>query len=88
MNGFRYEPRINAVCLISEIAKLLLLYGANVNDQGGDHCGHVTPLHDASQNGHIETVRMLVERGADLHAKDKKVLHRSIYNHLIYHHLI
>ena len=58
---------------ISEIAKLLLLFGADVNDAGGDHCGNVTPLHDASQNGHIETVKLLISRGANPLAKDAKV---------------
>ena len=67
--------RIYSTFLLSEIAKLLLLFGADVNDAGGDHCGNVTPLHDASQNGHIETVKLLISRGANPLAKDAKVCH-------------
>lgn len=31
-----------------------------------------TPLHDAAANGHLKLARMLVERGADLRAKNSK----------------
>ena len=58
---------------LSEVVKLLLLFGANVNDPGGDHCGNVTPLHDASQNGHFETVKLLISGGANPLIKDVKV---------------
>ena len=44
-----------------------------MNDSGGDHCGHVTPLHDAAQNGHLEMVQFLVKNHANTHARDSKV---------------
>eukprot|EP00795_Rhopilema_esculentum_P001570 gene1570-16021_t len=56
----------------SEIAALLLAYGASVNDTGGDHCAQVTPLHDAAQNGHLETVKLLVKHGANPFARDAR----------------
>lgn len=31
-----------------------------------------TPLHDAALNGHIRLVKLLVERGADIHAKNRR----------------
>ncbi|KAF5270396.1 hypothetical protein FQR65_LT05584 [Abscondita terminalis] len=44
------------------IAKLLLLYGANVSEsaQGG-----IRPLHEAAENGFVEIVRLLLSYGAD-----------------------
>ncbi|KAK5650994.1 hypothetical protein RI129_002023 [Pyrocoelia pectoralis] len=44
------------------IAKLLLLYGANVSEsaQGG-----IRPLHEAAENGFAEIVRLLLSYGAD-----------------------
>ncbi|XP_065828134.1 tonsoku-like protein isoform X2 [Oscarella lobularis] len=53
-----------------EIAKLLLDYGADVNDRGGQHCNGMTPLHDAAVNGHCDVVRLLVDRGANVFEKD------------------
>ncbi|XP_044728848.1 uncharacterized protein LOC123292313 [Chrysoperla carnea] len=45
-----------------DIAKLLLLYGANENEfaQGG-----IRPLHEASENGYVEIIRLLLSYGAD-----------------------
>ena len=51
----------------------LLDNGANVNDCGGVHCGGVSSLIDAAINGHMEIVRLLVERGANVCHKDAKV---------------
>ena len=72
------------ISIVSEIVKLLLLFGADVNDPGGDHCGNVTPLHDSSQNGHIETVKLLISRGANPLARDAKVLYcRYLYKYFL-----
>lgn len=43
--------------------------GANVNAKGLDN---ETPLHDAAMNGHTKLVKLLVEKGADVHAKNSK----------------
>jgi NF-kappa-B inhibitor-like protein 2 len=51
---------------LPEIAQLLLLNGAKVNDPGGCGCQGITPLHDAAINGHLEVLKLLIEFGADL----------------------
>ena len=56
-----------------DIAELLIQHHAHVNDPGGQHCGNITPLHDASQNGHIEIVQILVKNGGSICAKTKEV---------------
>ena len=33
--------------------------------------GHTTPLHYAAVGGHTDTVKILIEKGADVNAKDK-----------------
>lgn len=43
--------------------------GANVNAKGLDN---ETPLHDAAVNGHLKLVKLLVEKGADIYAKNSK----------------
>ena len=57
----------------SEVAKLLLMAGSNVNDQSGEHCCGVTPLHDAAENGHLDVVKLLLSYGASVNLKDDKV---------------
>jgi ankyrin repeat protein len=55
-------------------AAWLLDRGADVNQRGTfgglSHGQGITALHVAAQSGHIAMVRLLVERGADLSAKD------------------
>ena len=43
---------------------MLLEQGADINKARDDGA---TPLNVASQNGHVEVVRMLLEQGADIH---------------------
>lgn len=52
-----------------ETAKLLLDNGAPINHKSVD--GMLTPLHCASAKGHVACVKLLLERGADVHALDK-----------------
>ncbi|OAD56028.1 Tonsoku-like protein [Eufriesea mexicana] len=52
-----------------QIAKLLLKYGADVNDPGSLMCQGVTPLHDAASCGNISMVRLLIEHGANVKLK-------------------
>ena len=47
--------------------------GSNVNDQSGQHCCGVTPLHDAAENGHLDVVKLLLSYGASINLKDSKV---------------
>jgi ankyrin repeat protein len=39
---------------------LLIKNGAKINDS----LGPITPLHDASQNGHFDVVKLLLQAGA------------------------
>ena len=59
--------------------------GSNVNDQSGEHCCGVTPLHDATENGHVHVVKLLLSHGASINLKDDKVsfgeMHRIIVHH-------
>ncbi|XP_013863189.1 cyclin-dependent kinase 4 inhibitor B [Austrofundulus limnaeus] len=52
----------------SPVAQLLLQRGANPNV--ADSSTGNTPLHDAAQTGFLETVRLLVEAGAEPRVKD------------------
>jgi len=63
---------------------MLLEYGSDVNDPGGQHCGGITPLHDASQNGHLNVVRLLLQYNADVNAKCKEVTLIYFVNPLIF----
>ena len=47
--------------------------GSDVNDQSGQHCYGVSPLHDAAENGHLEVVKLLLSHGASINLKDIKV---------------
>ena len=76
------KHQVSVFCL-SDIIQLLLDYGANVNDAGGEHCRGVTPLHDAAQNGHVEAVQILISRGADPNLKDEKVCLKTVFFRLL-----
>jgi hypothetical protein len=45
-------------------------YGADINKPSGHLYSHGTPLHHAVWSGSVETVKVLVEAGADLNTKD------------------
>ncbi|XP_064599134.1 tonsoku-like protein [Liolophura sinensis] len=53
-----------------EIVEYLLTHGAWINDRGGEHCGGVTPLLDAANCGNLDVMTILIDHGANLHAKD------------------
>ena len=52
-----------------EAVKQHLAAGTDVNVKGGFADG--TPLHYAAANGHKEIAELLIEKGADLNAKDE-----------------
>ena len=53
--------------LLSNVARLLLKHGADVNAAGYNRW---TPLHEAVQLGRVEVVRVLLEHGANVDAED------------------
>jgi len=56
-----------ALCGFSELADYLIsTHGEDVNIRCG---GRGTPLHGASSEGHLETVRILLDRGANVNIK-------------------
>ena len=58
----------------AKAVKKALDYGADKNKPSANLYSHGTPLHHAVISGSLETVKALVDAGADLVAKD------SIYN--------
>ncbi|CUM65677.1 uncharacterized protein PRCAT00003325001 [Priceomyces carsonii] len=49
----------------TDVVRLLIKYGANVNAQADEAGDLETPLIDASENKHLETVKLLLENGAN-----------------------
>ena len=47
-----------------------LSYGADVNKKSNDLYSHGTPLHHAVWSGSLETVKILLQAGANLNARD------------------
>jgi ankyrin repeat protein len=54
---------------LSNVARILLEYGADVNARGK---GKPPPLHVAARHGRVEVVRVLLENGANVGAEDSK----------------
>jgi len=74
--GASAEERHRALALAAqngyvEIVRLLLDAGENPNrlNPKGNHA-HSMPIHQAALGGHLDVVRLLVERGARLDVKD------------------
>jgi NF-kappa-B inhibitor-like protein 2 len=51
----------------------LLDHGAAINDRGGQYCGGVTPLIDSGNCGNMDIMDLLIEKGANVLAKDDEV---------------
>lgn len=58
---------------LPEIVRFLLDHGAAVDDPGGQGCEGITPLHDALNCGHFEVAALLIERGASVTLRTRKV---------------
>jgi hypothetical protein len=59
----------------ADLVKYLLNIGTDVNGYPSNNSGfhsHATPLHQAVSSGSIDVVKLLVEAGASLNAKDKE----------------
>jgi len=54
----------------AEAVARALAYGADINKPSNHLYSHGTPLHHAVWSGSVETVKVLVEAGADLNARD------------------
>ncbi len=54
-----------------DLVRWLLAEGCDVNARGGGKSAE-TPLHSAAWNGDLPMVRLLVEAGADVHARDRE----------------
>ena len=57
---------LDVVLSRSNVVRLLLEHGADVNARENDHS---TPLHVAARNGRVEVVRVLLEHGANVAAE-------------------
>jgi hypothetical protein len=53
----------------SEITKTLAQLGCNVNHYNSQYGQMMTPLHVAAREGHLETVKILIQYGADKNLK-------------------
>lgn len=62
--------KLNAAAFAGKLAEVerLLASGADPSSKDKDH---YTPLHEASQVGHVEIAKRLIEAGADINAKDR-----------------
>jgi peptide-methionine (S)-S-oxide reductase len=57
-----------------KIISLLIEHGADINEYLDNSTGfhsHASPLHQAVFSGSLESVKILVDAGADLNAKDR-----------------
>lgn len=68
----RAGERAHVLCP-TDIVRFLLDHGAAVDDRGGEGCEGITPLHDALNCGHFEVAELLVERGASVTLRTRKV---------------
>ena len=65
---------------LSNVARLLLEHGADVNARMDEAEGHCTPLHLAARNGRVEVVHVLLRHGANVRMKDvsgRTALHQA-----------
>jgi peptide-methionine (S)-S-oxide reductase len=55
----------------AEAVSRTISYGADINKPSEHLYSHGTPLHHAVWSGSLDTVKVLIHAGADLHARDK-----------------
>jgi len=68
--GFTATPlHIAARYGATDVVRLLIDAGADVNARGGDGS---LPIHDAAFMGHLDTIRLLVERGAAINDREPR----------------
>ena len=68
-----------------DIVAYLLDHGAAINDRGGQYCGGVTPLIDSGNCGNMDIMDLLIEKGANVLAKDDEVgwIHLHNFNQFL-----
>jgi hypothetical protein len=62
----------NTALSASNVARLLLEHGAEVNAPSHDRHDHSTPLHVAARYGRVEVAHVLLEHGANVAAENKQ----------------
>jgi ankyrin repeat protein len=62
-----FRGDLNSALLLSNVAQLLLEYGADMNALRNDRS---TPLHVAARLGRVEVVHLLLEHGANVGAEN------------------
>jgi ankyrin repeat protein len=68
VSDFRHYAVTNVELSVSNVTRLLLEHGANINARDDTF---FTPLHSAARYGRVEVARLLLEHGANVGAEDE-----------------